>query len=62
MIKMYEHFHSHVITNRNQHYQLKLNIPNNGARGVQTNSYYSTVKVWNELAKIVKNAKNINMF
>ena len=55
--------HSYFTTTGKQYYQLKLNMPKNDASGIQTNSfYYSTVKVWNETPKIVKHAKNINIF
>ena len=58
MIKMYEHFHSYLIMSRKHNYHVKLNIPNNGSRGVQKNSfYYSAVKAWYELVKIVKHTK-----
>lgn len=50
---------------RKYDYQLKLNIPKNGARVVQSNSFcYGTVKAWNDLPKNVAHAKiiMINIF
>ena len=44
-------------------YHLKLNIPKNGARGVQADSFYCRkVKAWNDLSKTITHTKNINIF
>ena len=40
-----------------------VNMPKDGVRGIQSNSfYYRSVKMWNNLPREVVNAKDINQF
>jgi len=75
LVEIYKHFHVYdkdTISNRYQHhtrtsrrhdYQLVPRIPEDGIRGVQTNSFYfRTTKPWNELLPEVVNSPNVHLF
>ena len=48
---------------RKYNFQLVQNMPRDGVRGLQSNSfYYRNVKTWNNLPKGVADAKDINNF
>ena len=75
MIQVYKHLHTYdhdvlpkhfqlqTRGSRRHDYQLVWNMPKDGTRGLQANSfYYRTTRIWNELPKEVVNATNINSF
>ena len=75
MIEVYKHFHVYdqstisrsfqpqVRPSRKHHFQLLNRRAKDGARGIQTNSFYFRIaEVWNELPKTVVNANNVNEF
>jgi hypothetical protein len=75
MIEMWKHFHIYdhntiaasfqprKRTSRQHQYQLHPLRPNDGKRGIQTNSFYfRTADTWNKLPKCVVDAKNIDTF
>ena len=75
MIEVYKHLHIHdqdtIPKNfrlhnrgsRRHDHQLVWNMPKDGTRGIQTNSfYYRTIKNWDELPRNVVNATTINTF
>ena len=75
MIQVYKHFHtydrstlSHSFqpqyrSSRKHNFQLVWQMPKDGTRGVQANSFYfRTTKTWNNLSREVVNASNINTF
>ena len=75
MIQVYNHFHKydwntlpHSFKQQNRvsrkhDFQVVWRKPNDGVRGIQSNSfYYRTTKTWNDLPKEVVNAKDVNSF
>ena len=75
MIEIFKHFHSYdksTLSNsfqqsnrpsRKHNFQLIWKMPNDGVRGLQTNSFYHrTIQIWNNLPRAVLNAANINEF
>ena len=50
-------------SSRKHDFQLHLPKPNDGIRGIHSNSFYfRAAKLWNELPANVVNAENINTF
>ena len=75
MIELWKHFNSYdnstlspnfqrnTRISRKHRFQLMWNKPKDGARGIQTNSFYfRTVKMWNNLPRAVVDAETINTF
>ena len=75
MIQVYNHFHKydwntlpHSFKQQNRvsrkhDFQVVWRKPNDGVRGIQSNSfYYRTTKTWNDLPKEVVNARDVNSF
>ena len=75
MIEVFKHIHTYDQQtlprhfrllnrpSRKHEYQLVMNFPKDGMRGIQTNSfYYRVIKTWNDLPRTVVNAKNIESF
>ena len=75
MIELFKHFHVYdraaisrsfrqaVRINRKHHLQLIRNVPTDGSRGRQSNSfYYRVCNIWNNLPSEVVDVKTINAF
>ena len=75
MIEIFKHFHTYdketisksfnpgTRSSRKHEFQLHRNRPQDGTRGIHTNSFYNrTQKIWNDLPADVVNAEDVNAF